>query len=50
MICTVPAATKADAVYNTVTADITADVPATIMRLHANATMYCDKDSGAKLL
>ena len=50
MICTVPAATKAEAVYNTVKADITADVPATIMRLHDNATMYCDADSGAKLL
>ena len=46
----VPAATKAEAVYNTVKADITADVPATIMRLHDNATMYCDADSGAKLL
>ena len=50
MICTVPAATKAEAVYNTVKADITVDVPATIMRLHNNATMYCDADSGAKLL
>lgn len=50
MICTVPAATKAEAVYNTVNAEITADVPATIMRLHNNATMYCDPDSGARLL
>ena len=50
MICTVPAATKAEAVYNTVNAEISADVPATIMRLHSNATMYCDDDSGAKLL
>ena len=50
MICTVPAATKAEAVYNTVNAEISADVPATIMRLHDNATMYCDPDSGAKLL
>ena len=50
MICTVPAATKAEAVYNTVNAEISADVPATIMRLHDNAVMYCDPDSGAKLL
>ncbi len=50
MICTVPAATKAEAVYNTVTKDISPDYPATIMRLHSNATMYCDSDSGAKLL
>ncbi len=50
MICTVPAATKADAVYHTVNAKIGADVPATAMRLHNNATMYCDAESGAKLL
>ena len=50
MFCVVPAATKADAVYNTVNAEISADVPATIMRLHDNAIMYCDPDSGAKLL
>ncbi len=50
MICTVPAATKAEAVYNTVTQEISPDYPATIMRLHNNATMYCDSDSGAKLL
>ncbi len=50
MICTVPAATKAEAVYNTVNQEISPDYPSTIMRLHNNATMYCDSDSGAKLL
>jgi len=50
LFCTVPAHTKANAVYNTVNADINEDVPATIMRNHKNAVMFCDKDSGAKLL
>ncbi|MBQ7336636.1 MAG: glucosamine-6-phosphate deaminase [Clostridia bacterium] len=50
MICTVPAATKANAVYSTVNAEISADVPATVMRLHNNAVMYCDAESGAQLL
>jgi glucosamine-6-phosphate deaminase len=50
MFCTVPCATKAEAVYLTATAPITEDVPATAMRNHPHAVMYCDKDSGAKIL
>ena len=50
LFCTVPAPTKAQAVYNTVNADINEEVPATIMRNHKNAVMYCDSDSAAKLL
>lgn len=50
LFCTVPAKTKAEAVYNTVNCEINEDVPATIMRKHKYATMYCDKQSGAKLL
>ena len=50
LFCTVPAATKADAVYKTVNNEINEELPATIMRKHDNAIMYCDKDSGAKLL
>lgn len=50
LICTVPCATKAEAVYNTATKDISADYPATIMRRHPDAVMYCDPQSGAKLL
>jgi len=50
LFCTVPAPTKADAVYKTVNNDINEDLPATIMRKHDNAIMYFDKDSGAKLL
>ncbi len=50
LFCTVPAATKAEAVYKTVHNEINEEVPATIMRKHPYAVMYCDKDSGAKLL
>lgn len=50
MFCVVPAATKADAVYNTVNEEINDMCPATILRKHNNAIMYCDADSGAKLL
>lgn len=50
LFCTVPAPTKADAVFKTVNNEINEELPATIMRKHNNAIMYCDKDSGAKLL
>ena len=49
LFCVVPAATKADAVRNTVYGDISEDCPATIMRLHGNAVLYCDADSGKYL-
>ena len=51
LFCSVPAATKADAVYHTVTdREISTKCPATIMRKHPHAILYCDKDSGAKIL
>ena len=50
MFCVVPAPTKANAVYNTVNEEINDMCPATILRRHDNAIMYCDADSGAKLL
>ena len=50
MFCVVPADTKAEAVYNTVTLDITDQCPATILRRHDHADLYCDADSGKKLL
>ena len=50
MFCSVPAATKREAVTRTVTGDITIDCPATIMRNHPHAVLYCDPDSGADLL
>lgn len=50
MVCTVPAATKAWAVAATVNEPISEKVPATIMRKHDSAVMYCDNDSGRDLL
>ncbi len=50
MICTVPAATKAEAVKNTANQPISADYPATVMRRHPDAVMYCNPDSGKYLL
>lgn len=50
LFCTVPAPTKANAVYAVVNNPINADTPATVMRLHDHAVMYCDPDSGARLL
>lgn len=49
MFCVVPAATKADAVKNTVYGSINEDCPATIMRRHNSAILYCDADSGCYL-
>lgn len=46
IFCVVPAKTKADAVRNTLYADINEDCPASILRNHAAATLYCDADSG----
>lgn len=50
LICTVPAATKAAAAVKTMYGPISEQVPATIMRLHDNATMYLDADSGVHAL
>lgn len=50
LFCVVPAKTKNEAVWRTVNEEISENCPATIMRRHSAAIMYCDKDSGAKLL
>lgn len=50
LFCTVPAKTKADAVKEVMTTDrIDEHCPATIMRKHNSAIMYCDADSGKYL-
>ncbi len=49
MFCVVPAATKADAVRKTVLGEITEDCPASILRQHPSAILYCDADSGKDL-
>lgn len=50
MFCVVPAATKANAVYTAIHGDISEKCPASILRTHKNAILYCDSDSGAGLL
>ncbi len=50
LFCFVPAKTKTEAVWRTVNEEISENCPATIMRRHSAAIMYCDKDSGAKIL
>ena len=49
LVCTVPAATKAWAVERTVNGDIGEHCPATAMRLHKSAVLFCDRDSGGGL-
>lgn len=51
LFCTVPAATKANAVKEVVTTEnIDEHCPASILRKHDNAVMYCDADSGKYIL
>lgn len=50
LFCAVPASTKADAVCATVQGPVGEACPATVMRLHDNATLYCDSDSGKYIL
>lgn len=49
LFCVVPAITKADAVYKMLNDDINEKCPATILRKHKSAVLYCDKDSASKL-
>ncbi len=50
LFCSVPAITKADAILEMLTTDqIDEHCPATILRRHDNAILYCDKDSASKL-
>lgn len=50
MFCVVPAPTKADAVRATCQGPVGEVCPATVMRLHDNAILYCDSDSGKYIL
>jgi glucosamine-6-phosphate deaminase len=49
VFCVVPAASKAEAVKNTVTGPVSEVCPASILRNHTNATLYIDADSAALL-
>ena len=51
LVCTVPGKTKTAAVTETVLGrEISERCPATIMRRHPSATLYCDYDSAAGIL
>jgi len=49
IISVVPYKVKAEAIYNTLTNDVTPMVPATLMKRHADCTVYCDADSASML-
>ena len=50
VFCMVPGATKTWAVTRTVTGEVGEACPATALRSHTDATLYCDADSGKDLL
>lgn len=49
IISVVPYKVKAEAIYNTLTRELTPEVPATLMKQHADCTIYCDADSASLL-
>lgn len=49
IISCVPYAVKADAVYKTLSQEVSNLVPATLMKTHENFTLYIDLDSASKL-
>ena len=49
IFCVVPAATKAEAVNNTVNGPVSEKCPASILRTHDNAILYTDNDSAAQI-
>ncbi|MDD4547024.1 MAG: 6-phosphogluconolactonase, partial [Oscillospiraceae bacterium] len=50
VFCMVPASTKAVAVREAVFGEIREMLPASVLRMHSNATLYVDKDSGKYIL
>lgn len=48
LFCVVPGKTKSKAVYATLNNTISEVCPATILRRHSNAVLYCDSDSFAE--
>lgn len=49
IFCIVPGKNKAQAVYNTLNSDIDTQFPSTILRNHAGAILFVDKDSASAL-
>lgn len=50
LFCMVPAAHKAEAINHTLVDAISEKYPATILRSHANATLFIDQDSARKFI
>ncbi len=50
IFCMVPSEKKAQAVFHTLTEEISANFPSTILRNHENAILYIDKDSSFLIL
>jgi glucosamine-6-phosphate deaminase len=50
IICVVPCKTKSQAVYQVIKGEVTEDCPASVLRRHKNAMLYCDKDSAEKVI
>ena len=50
MFCSVPAATKAEAIYHMINDSISPECPATILKTHEGARLYTDKDAGKLIL
>ncbi len=49
ILSVVPYAVKAEAIYNTLVNDVTPEVPATLLKKHADCTVYVDQDSASML-
>jgi len=49
VFCTVPGKAKAGATCNALTAEISEQCPASILRRHSNISLYLDRDSASKL-
>ncbi len=50
MYCSVPAATKAEAIDRMIHGPIGVECPATILRMHPHAFLYTDKEAGSSLV
>ena len=49
IISVVPYKVKAEAIYNTLANDVTNEIPATLLKKHADCTIYADADSASML-
>jgi glucosamine-6-phosphate deaminase len=49
IISVVPYAVKAEAVYKTLTTELSPLVPATLLKEHSDFSLYCDADSASML-